>query len=144
MNGLSIQGVSNVMRPSIALDREPKHLDILIHNPGTALKVYAAGAHSAEETLFTFKHSLGYKPQVLIYFYQKSNGFYSVGKLFYAYGIVDDYLCYETDENNLYIKHKLIDNVSALNYTSTAPSQGKIQIKYMIFSIPENKLTTDS
>lgn len=122
-------------RPQVALNRTPAHHDI-ISVKGTAIAVTNAGADTATETLATIKHDLGYKPKVLCYFAQESSSRYAVGTFFYDFGNVDDYLTYEVDEYNLYIRHKVVDNFGNNDYTSTAPASGNIKVKYLIFSLP--------
>jgi hypothetical protein len=127
-------------RMQVALNRTPPHLDIQSVK-GTALQVFAAGAHTAQETLLTVKHDLGYKPKVLVYFLQPDNERYAVGTHFYAFGAVDDYLTYTVDESNLFILHKVVDYLEANNFTSTAPASGFLKVRYMIFSTPVQALT---
>jgi hypothetical protein len=134
---------SRNLRLQAALGRNPSHLG-LDSIKGTGIQVFAAGAHSAEETLLTIKHGLGYKPKVLTYFYQTSKGGYNIGIYFYGFGAIDDYFTYSVDENNLYIKHKLVDNTASQDYTSTAPTAGNIKVKYMIFSNKVNDYTNDA
>lgn len=120
-------------RLQVAMDRNPKHLDI-VRVTGSALQVFAAGAHTATETLATIRHELGYKPRVLCYFYQSSIRGYNVGRYYYAFGVVDDYLTYTVDENYLYIVHKVVDNFNASDFTSGAVTTGQIAVKYLLFS----------
>jgi hypothetical protein len=122
-------------RLQVALNRTPAHHDVL-QVKGTAIAVTAAGADTATEDLAIIKHGLGYKPKVLCYFKQASSNRYAVGTFFYDFGVVDDYISYEVDEDKLYIRHSVVDNLGISDYTSDAPSFGNIQVKYLIASVP--------
>ena len=130
-------------RMNIALDRDPPHLQLLKIGGGTALSC-GLGPTTVTETLFTMEHHLPYKPRVLVYFYsdQISPPAYAVGTLYYgAIGPIEDYVGYVVTDTTFSIVHTLL-SWGGLSYTSTAPSF-KLQIKYMIFSIPVNKKVSD-
>lgn len=131
---------SDKPRLQVAMGRSPGHTGIELVK-GTGLQVFAAGAHSASETLFRMNHGLKYEPKVLVYFNQFTNDSYAIGTYFYAFGAIDDYLTYEVDETEFRIVHKLVDNTGASNYTSLAPNSGNIRAKRLIFSNPVNKVT---
>src|SRR3990167_4800752 len=122
------------------MGRNPPHLN-LVDVKGTALVTNGGNGFYAEEILFTTYHGLGYKPIVLVYFYVYSNNSYGIGKFFYGFGASDDYLTFEVDKYNLYIKHIFDDTGFQTGLTSTAPSFGNIRVKYMIFSNPVAALT---
>jgi len=133
------------IRPQIALDRDPPHLDLLNMSGGTAL---ASGASpvTLTETLFTMEHHLLYKPKVLVYFYtdfySSTDVGYGLGTLVYALaGAYYDRVTYAVTDTTFSIVHILSD-IAGVSYTSTAPSK-KLRIKYMIFSIPEDKRICD-
>ena len=136
----NLQYDSTKPRLQIAVDRDPSHLG-LIDVKGTALVSAVGNGYYAEETLFTVNHRLGYKPKVLIYYFDYVFGFYSVGKFFYNFGAFDDYLGFEVDEQNLYVKHILDDTITNIGTTSVAPSTGKVRVKYLILSNPVNAYT---
>ena len=135
-----LQYDSSKPRLQIAMGRTPPHLN-LVDVTGTALVTSAGSPSQKEETLFTIYHGLlQYKPKVLVYFYVYSSGLYDIGKFFYGFGAIDDYLTFEIDERNLYIKHILADYFGT-GHTSTAPSTGRIRVKYLISSNPVNDYT---
>ena len=130
-------------RLQVAVDRNPKHLDLIISSPGTALDITPSVSY-VEETLFTLNHNLGYKPKVLVYFYFPNYApfqGYAVGRYFYGFGVVDDQITYRVDEDKFYIIHTMTDNIGGATQTSTAPDFGKVQIKYLIFSNPVAAVT---
>ncbi len=130
---------SRNVRPQIAIDRTPKHLDIFV-TPATGIVTNVGNDYYAKETLFSMKHGLKYTPKPLVYFYLINSDRYGVGKYFYAYGAADDYLAYEVDDTYFKIVHVLEDYFHA-GRTSTAPTFGNIRVKYMIFSNPIDNLT---
>lgn len=130
-------------RLQIALDRDPPHLQLLKTGGGTALSCGLAPT-VVTETLFTMEHHLPYKPRVLVYFFADpvANAGYGVGRLFYDVGgAIEDSVGYVVTDTTFSIVHTLT-SYGGLAYTSTAPSK-KLQIKYMIFSIPVNKKVSD-
>jgi hypothetical protein len=122
-------------RLQIAMDRKPGHTGIEFVQ-GTALQVFAAGAHTASEVLFRMDHGLKYKPRAFAYFNALINKTYAAGTYFYNFGAVDDYITYETTDKEFRIVHKLVDNTGFTDYTSLAPATGRIRAKRLIFSNP--------
>lgn len=131
---------SGAPRLQVALNKDPKHTGVESVK-GTGLQVFAAGVHEATETLFRIPHGLRYRPKVLVYFNRAQLNSYAVGTFYYGFGAIDDYLTYEVTDTAVLIKHVLTDNLASSNYTSLAPSFGKIQVKYLIFSNPIDKVT---
>ena len=129
-------------RPQIALERDPSHLRI-VEVKGSNIATNAGNGYYNEETLYEFKHNLGYKPINLTYFYVLSNESYGCGKYFYGFGATDDYLTVEVDEASYKVKHIVKDYLS-VGYTSNAATIGKIRVKFMIFSNPINKVTNEA
>ena len=130
-------------RMNIALDRDPPHLQLLNIGGGTALSCGLAPT-TVTETLFTMEHHLPYKPKVLVYLFSNeiTNPSYAVGRLFYDVGgPIEDSVSYTVTDTAFSIVHTLVSYGGA-PYTSTAPSK-KLQIKYMIFSIPVNEKVSD-
>lgn len=127
-----------------ALDREPPHID-RVTVTGTALVTNAGNDFYSEEILHRVRHGLGYRPTPFVYYHQLvpfsgSDSFYSVGRLVYSSGVLEDYLGWEVTKNFLYIKHVVDDMASNLGHTSDAPDFGAIGVKYIICSNPLDDL----
>jgi hypothetical protein len=129
-------------RLQVAMLKDPPHLNIFELSGITAIASTAGNGYYAQETLFSIKHGLGYRPKVFVYFYGLSNNSYAVGTYFYGYGTADDYITYRADDETLEILH-IVDGYGLTEYTSLAPSGGKIRLKYMICSNPVNKLMVE-
>ncbi len=129
-------------RTQIALSRKPPHLDIFNLEQGRAQATSAGNNFYIEETLFSMQHGLKYKPEVLTYYYNLATQNYAIGKIFFAFGAVDDYLTPRITDTTFSIVH-ITDGFGSTAYTSTAPSTGPIRMKYMIISRPANKLTSE-
>ena len=131
---------SRNVRPQVAVNREPKHLDAPTVT-GTALVSAVGNGYYVKETLLDIKHNLTYKPEVLVYFYVIGLEDYAIGKYFYGFGSADDYITYEVDEDSFRIVHILDDTFFNIGLVSSADTVGKIRVKYMIFSNPINAVT---
>lgn len=128
-------------RLQVAIERTPPHMGVVTLRP-RALTSNAGNGYYAEETIFTIKHNLPYKPKVLVYFLAEANfGYksYNVGKFFYALGSLDDYLTADIDINNVTIKH-ILDDYMGIGYTSTNINDYIINMKYLILSVPVDEL----
>ena len=128
-------------RPQIALGRDPKHLDIFTAK-GTAISIASAGPNSAQEVLFSMKHNLGYKPEVLVYYYNTSDKTYSIGTYIIpdASFPINDVITKSVNSTTFSIVHNLDSSGFPFDYTSTAPNY-ELRIKYMIFSNPAGAIT---
>jgi hypothetical protein len=139
----NLQYDSRKPRMQIALGKDPTHLDLLSIPGGTALATTGGSAQTKSETLFSMTHKLPYQPKALVYFYVEgpSGTRYGLGKSFYAYGPINDYVGYSVTDTTFSIVH-ILEDPYGFSYTSGAPSH-KLRIKYMILSIPENKRIQD-
>lgn len=129
-------------RLQVAMLKDPAHLNIFELSGITAIASTVGNGYYAQETLFSMKHGLGYRPKVFVYFYGLANNSYAVGTYFYGYGAADDYITYRVDDETLEILH-IVDGYDFTEYTSLAPDGGKIRMKYMICSNPVNKLMVE-
>lgn len=129
---------STNLRIQVALNKTPPHLQIFDVNYNVLTTDVSHVL--ASETLAVIKHGLSYKPMVLIYFYRYDTDSYSIGKLFFGYGAIDDYLYYVVDSTNITIYHDVDTFGIGTSYTS---GSGKIRIKLWILSVPVNKLISD-
>lgn len=127
-------------RLQVAMGRSPGHTGIELVK-GTGIQVFAAGPHTASETLFRMNHGLKYRPKAFAYFNQSTNNSYAIGTYFYGFGAIDDYLKFEVDDTEFRIMHYLVDNLGISDYTSLAPNSGTIQVKRLICSNPVNAVT---
>jgi hypothetical protein len=128
-------------RMQAAIDRTPPHMGVVDLKPH-ALTSNAGNGYYSEETLVTISHNLLYKPKVLIYFLVLVNyGYksYNVGKFFYSFGAIDDYLTVVADINNVTIKHILNDYIE-VGYTSTNINDYIVKAKYLILSVPVDQM----
>lgn len=142
-SGILVKSIfdSRLVRPQIAIGRDPKHLDIFTVPAGTALVANAGNSWFASETLFEIKHNLLYTPKVMAYFYTASDDRYGVGKYLYATGASDDYITYQVNDTYFRIIHAIDGFGGPGTFTSTAPAKGNVRIKYLIFSNPIGALT---
>lgn len=124
-------------RLQIAINRDPPHLDRPVVTP-TAIVTNAGNNFTAREVLYEIKHGLGYKPRVLIYFLRSGTNRYDIGKSFFGFGTVDDYMKYEIDETWFRIVHQ-VDDFFQIGFTSIAT--GTVACKFMIFSNPADNYT---